>query len=80
MFEIGKWYTVWMGEGEDVGRLDYRVADFQFPLLKLQNPHMNDMIVNTSAPSFVRAQLSRHQEDRQGESPIGGLNDDSDFT
>lgn len=66
MFEIGKWYTVWMDEGDGVGSLSYEVVDFQFPLLTLRNPNIgNDMIVNTAAPSFVRAQLSEHQGERE---------------
>lgn len=65
MFEIGKWYTVWMDEGDGVGSLSYQVVDFQFPLLTLRNPHMNDLVVNTASPSFVRAQLSEHQGERE---------------
>ena len=62
MFEIGKWYTVWLIEDGEEGWLAYKVADYQAPLLRLQNPNIgNDMIVNTSSPMFVRAQLSEHQ-------------------
>lgn len=68
MFEIGKQYTVWLIEGGEEGRLDYEVADYEAPLLRLHNPNIgNDMIVNTSSPMFVRAQLSEHQT---GHEPI----------
>jgi hypothetical protein len=71
MFEIGKRYTVWMDEGDGVGSLDYQVADFQPPLLRLHNPNVgHDMIVNTASPMFVRAQLSKFQD------PIGAHDDD----
>ncbi|MCG7504068.1 hypothetical protein [Mesorhizobium retamae] len=65
MFEIGKWYWVWLIEGGDEGQSSYKVVDYQAPLLRLHNPHMGeDMIVNTSSPMFVRAQLSPHQGER----------------
>lgn len=66
MFEIDKWYTVWLIEGGEEGSTAYKVADYQAPLLRLHNPNIgNDMIVNTSSPMFVRAQLSPHQEVRE---------------
>ncbi|TPW32742.1 hypothetical protein [Pararhizobium mangrovi] len=66
MFEIGKWYTVWLIEAGEEGSLAYKVADYDAPLLRLHNPNIgNDMIVNTSSPMFVRAQMSEHQEEER---------------
>ena len=75
MFEIGKWYSVWLVEDGDESQGTYRIIDFQAPLLRIHNPNFGpEMIVNTSSPMFVRAQLSKFQdEDRDKPSPIGIL-------
>lgn len=74
MFEIGKWYTVWLIEGGEEGQLAYQVVDFQAPLLRLHNPNIGaDMIVNTSSTMFVRAQLCKFQDADRGEGSAVGL-------
>jgi len=62
MFEIGKRYTVTMGQGDDEGMLDYWVAAYEHPLLKLRNPNIPDIVVNVMSPNFVSAELSKHQD------------------
>ena len=77
MFEIEKWYRVWLVEGGEEGSMVYKVADYQAPLLRLHNKNIGeDMIVNTSSPMFVRAQKSEHQDlDQPLSWPIGVLNE-----
>lgn len=62
IFEVGKRYTITMVEGGDEGSLDYWIASFEHPLLKLRNPHIRDIVVNVMSPNFVSAQLSEHQD------------------
>lgn len=74
MFEVGRWYTVWLIEDGDEGYLDYKVLAYESPLLRLGSRHGPDLIVNTSSPMFVRAHLSRFQDDDRNEpSAIGVL-------
>jgi hypothetical protein len=76
MFEIGKWYTVWMIDAEHgEGYSSYKVVDFQAPLLKLHNPYENDLVVNVGSQMFVKAQLSEHQGEHERGRPLMELSD-----
>lgn len=79
MFEIDKWYMIWLIEGGEEGCLAYKVTDYQAPLLRLHNPDIgNDMIVNTSSPMFVRAQLREFQDEDRNQ-PWPNRENDDDF-
>lgn len=64
MFQVGKWYTITIVEGGDEGYCDYKVLEFNSPLLRLQGA-AGEFILNTSSPMFVRASLSRFQSDEE---------------
>lgn len=62
IFEIGKRYTITMVEGGAEGQLDYWIAAYEHPLLKLRNPNIPDIIVNVMSPNFVSAEFSEYQD------------------
>jgi hypothetical protein len=66
MFEVGKWYTVYLVEGVDESYSDWKVTSVEMPLIKIFNGNIADRIVNTSSPMFCRAELSKHQQDARG--------------
>ena len=61
MFEIGKDYTVTMIVGDPSGWTTqegvWKVVEINGTLIKLQNPHATDLIVNTASWHFVSAAL-----------------------
>jgi hypothetical protein len=61
MFEIGEDYTVTMIVGDPSGWTTqegvWKVVEINGTLIKLQNPHSTDLIVNTASWHFVSAAL-----------------------
>lgn len=60
MFEIGKSYVIHEIEGGVEGYSSWQVVEADMPLIKIRNGFSPDRILNTSSPSFVRAELSKH--------------------
>jgi len=62
MFEVGKTYTIRMWEDGEEGEelADYEnceVIEVSMPLIKIRQANNEDVIINTTSPSFVQASL-----------------------
>ncbi|MCW5693106.1 MAG: hypothetical protein KIT48_12145 [Pseudolabrys sp.] len=62
MFVPGKWYTWTMLEGplETIGSISVQVIEVALPLVKIKEAG-REKIINTSAPTFVSAQLDERR-------------------
>jgi hypothetical protein len=61
MFEVGRDYRIKTIElapdGETVSESVWKIVAFEGTLIKLQNPHSKDLILNSTSPHFVSAEL-----------------------
>lgn len=60
MFEVGRRYEITTGIGDEIGSSTSKVLAWEHPLLKIETP-TGEEILNTSAPYFVSAKISRHE-------------------
>lgn len=59
MFEIGSYYTLVYGSHDDSESCDGQCVDWQHPLLKFRfNNEENDVLINISNSSFLRAEVA----------------------
>jgi hypothetical protein len=62
MFEIGRYYRITTGIGDDVGYGIFRVLEVDLPLIKVEGAGTMT-IINTHAPSFHNAELEEGDPD-----------------
>lgn len=57
MFEVGRYYQITTGVGDEIGYSTSKVLAWESPLLKIHTP-TGEEILNTCAPHFVGAKIS----------------------
>jgi hypothetical protein len=63
MFEVGRYYRITTGVGEDVGHGIFRVLEVDLPLIKVQGDVGTETIINTHASSFHSAEIHDREHD-----------------
>ncbi len=66
MFEVGREYMFTTGLGKQENTWWGEVLEFSFPLIKVKGA-AREIIINTSSPSFVSAQIQPHRSPEQKE-------------
>lgn len=75
MFDVGKSYVIHEIEGGVEGYSSWKIVSVEMPLIKISNGINPDRILNTSSPSFVRAEISQHDASKVPVLDLGMLDE-----